>query len=119
MERRGARARGRARVRVRPSEWSDEEPERGDERGSERDRQNVDVAEPLEPALDRVRADVLDDRRLIRAVAAGRRRGERPAFRRAELRWVDLSGGRRLQVVTYDDLSGRDELERIVTAPGR
>jgi SAM-dependent methyltransferase len=83
MERRGARAR--------------------DERGSECDRQNGDVAEPLEPALDRVRADVLDDRRLIRAVAAGRRRGERPAFRRAELRWVDLSGGRRLQVVTYDE----------------
>ena len=74
-----------------------------DERGSECDRQNGDVAEPLEPALDRVRADVLDDRRLIRAVAAGRRRGERPAFRRAELRWVDLSGGRRLQVVTYDE----------------
>jgi SAM-dependent methyltransferase len=36
-------------------------------------------------------------------VAAGRRKGERPAYRRAELRWVDLREGRRLQIVTYDD----------------
>ncbi len=83
MERRGARARS--------------------ERGSECDRQNGRVAEALESALDRVRAELLDDDKLIRAVAAGRRRGERPAYRRAELRWVDLRDGRRLQVVTYDD----------------
>jgi SAM-dependent methyltransferase len=63
----------------------------------------VGVADPLLPALDRVRTDVLDEERLIRAVAAGRRRGERPAYRRAELRWVDLRAGRRLQVVRYDD----------------
>jgi SAM-dependent methyltransferase len=61
------------------------------------------VPEPLLPALDALRADVLDENRLIRAVAAGRRRGERPDYRRAELRWVDLRGGRRLQVVRYDD----------------
>jgi SAM-dependent methyltransferase len=61
------------------------------------------VSEPLLPALEAVRADVLDDDRLVRAVAAGRRRGERPAYRRAELRWVDVRAGRRLQVVRYDD----------------
>jgi SAM-dependent methyltransferase len=53
--------------------------------------------------LDRVRSDVLDADRLVRAVASGRRKGQRPEFRRAELRWVDLRAGRRLQVVTYDD----------------
>ena len=61
------------------------------------------VVEPLLPALEQVRADVLDEEGLIRAVAAGRRRGERPVYRRAELRWVDLREGRRLQLVTYDD----------------
>jgi SAM-dependent methyltransferase len=64
---------------------------------------NGRVAEALESALDRVRAELLDEDELIRAVAAGRRRGKRPAYRRAELRWVDLREGRRLQVVTYDD----------------
>jgi SAM-dependent methyltransferase len=64
---------------------------------------NGPVAEPLRPALDRIRADLLDSDRLVRAVAAGRRRSERPDFRRAELRWVDLRDGRRLQVVTYDE----------------
>jgi SAM-dependent methyltransferase len=66
-------------------------------------RDNGGVVEPLMPALEGVRADVLDDDRLIRAVAAGRRRGDRPAFRRAELRWVELRAGRRLQVVRYND----------------
>jgi SAM-dependent methyltransferase len=61
------------------------------------------MAEPLGPVLERVRADLLDADRLVRAVAAGRRRGEHPAYRRAELRWIDLRQGRRLQVVTYDD----------------
>jgi hypothetical protein len=64
---------------------------------------NGGVAEPLLSALEEVRAAVLDDDELIRAVAAGRRRNERPAHRRAELRWVDLRDGRRLQVVTYDE----------------
>jgi SAM-dependent methyltransferase len=61
------------------------------------------MAEPLGPVLERVRADLLDADRLVRAVAAGRRRGERPTYRRAELRWVDLRQGRLLQVVTFDD----------------
>ena len=58
------------------------------------------MAEPLETALARVRADLLDPERLIRAVAAGRRRGRTPRWRRAELRYVDLKAGRRLQVTT-------------------
>lgn len=65
--------------------------------------QNGWVPEPLKPVLDKVREDVLDDSRLVRAVAAGRRKGLRPEFRRAELRWVDVRAGRRLQIVTYDE----------------
>lgn len=61
------------------------------------------MPEPLLPALDRLRTDLLDPDRLVRGVAAGRRKGERPPFRKAELRWVDLRDGRRLQVVTYDE----------------
>ncbi len=61
------------------------------------------MPEPLRPALDRLRTDLLDTDRLIRGVAAGRRKGYRPPFRRVELRWVDLRGGRHLQVVSYDD----------------
>lgn len=64
---------------------------------------NGSVPEPLRPALDRLRSDLLDPARLVRGVAAGRRKGRRPEFRRAELRWVDLRAGRRLQVVTYDE----------------
>ncbi|HSK25689.1 MAG TPA: SAM-dependent methyltransferase [Jiangellales bacterium] len=61
------------------------------------------MPEPLQPALARVRAALLDPDGLVRAVAAGRRKGERPAWRRAELRWVDLREGRLLQVVTHDE----------------
>ncbi len=61
------------------------------------------MPEPLEPALARVRADLLDRERLVRAVAAGRRRGGSPRWRRADLRWVELRGAWSLQVVTYDE----------------
>lgn len=61
------------------------------------------MPEALQPALDRLRADLLDADRLVRAVASGHRRGERPRWRKVELRVVDLRDGRRLQVVTYDD----------------
>jgi SAM-dependent methyltransferase len=61
------------------------------------------MAEPLQPALERVRALLLDDAGLVRAVASGRRRGERPSWRRVELRYVDLRAGRQLQVTAYDD----------------
>ncbi|KAA1428445.1 class I SAM-dependent methyltransferase [Nocardioides antri] len=60
------------------------------------------TTEPLADGLARVRAHVLDPEALVRAVAAGRQKGERPQWRRAELRWVDLRAGRHLQVTTYD-----------------
>ncbi|GGO83866.1 SAM-dependent methyltransferase [Nocardioides phosphati] len=60
------------------------------------------MAEPLLRALMRVRALLLDEQQLVRAVASGRQRGTEPPWRRAELRYVDLKAGRHLQVVTYD-----------------
>jgi SAM-dependent methyltransferase len=60
-------------------------------------------AEQLQDALDRVRALLLDEGRLVRAIGSGRRRGTQPRWRRAELRYVGLKTGRRLQVTTYDD----------------
>ncbi|SDS45037.1 Methyltransferase domain-containing protein [Nocardioides scoriae] len=61
------------------------------------------MAEPLLPALSRLRAEILDDEHLVRALATGRRRGrEEPRYRRVELRYVDLKGGRHLQVTAYD-----------------
>lgn len=55
---------------------------------------------PLPEALTRVRAALLSDG-LVRAVAAGRRRGEQPPWRRVELRPVDLRTGRHLQSTAY------------------
>lgn len=58
---------------------------------------------PLADALAAVRALLLDPDTLVRAVAAGRRRGdEPPPWRRIEVRVVDLKAGRRLQVTAYD-----------------
>jgi SAM-dependent methyltransferase len=61
------------------------------------------MPEPLDAALAQVRALVLDDQVLVRALAAGRRKGQHPRWRRVELRYVDLKGGRHLQVTRYDD----------------
>jgi SAM-dependent methyltransferase len=61
------------------------------------------VPEPLDAALAALRPLLLDPGRLVRAVAAGRRRGHELVWRRAELRPVDLKGGRVLQVVRTDD----------------
>ena len=61
------------------------------------------MAEPLLRALARMRGLILDDARLVRAVASGRQRGSTPRWRRVELRYVDLKTGRRLQVTAYDD----------------
>jgi SAM-dependent methyltransferase len=61
------------------------------------------VAEPLSDALARVRGHLLDDATLLRAVGSGRRKGERPRWRRVELRYVDLKAGRRLQVTALDE----------------
>jgi SAM-dependent methyltransferase len=52
-----------------------------------------------------VRATLLDDLALLRAVASGRRRGAPPPWRRVELRYVDLKAGRHLQVTAYDATS--------------
>jgi len=68
------------------------------------------VPEPLAPALDALRPLLLDPERLVRAVAAGRRRGsEPPTWRRVELRPVELKSGRLLQVVRYDERQAHTE----------
>lgn len=61
------------------------------------------MALPLDAALAQVCTAVMDDANLVRAVASGRRRGSAPQWRRVELRYVDLSAGRRLQVTAYDE----------------
>ncbi|MEV7624201.1 SAM-dependent methyltransferase [Actinoplanes sp. NPDC089786] len=56
-------------------------------------------------SLDTILAEVRDlllDPALTRAVAAGKRRGQEPSVRRAELRPVSLKGGTKLQIVTDD-----------------
>ena len=61
------------------------------------------MPEPLLRALSRLRSTILDPDTLVRAVGSGRRKGERPSVRRAELRYVDLKAGRHLQVTRYDE----------------
>ena len=61
------------------------------------------MPEPLNEALAALRPVLLDGERLVRAVAAGRRKGETPTWRRVELRPVDLKAGSRLQVTAYDE----------------
>src|SRR3546814_13637535 len=61
------------------------------------------AAEPLLRALAKMRALILDETTLVRAVGSGRQRGETPKWKRVELRYVDLKAGRHLQVVAYDD----------------
>ncbi len=61
------------------------------------------MSETAEPDLGELRGLLLDDAALVRAIASGRRRGERPPWRRVELRYVDLAAGRMLQVTSYDD----------------
>jgi SAM-dependent methyltransferase len=57
----------------------------------------------LTPELQVVRALVLDDGSLLRAVASGRQRNGVVPFRRVETRYVDVRAGRRLQITAYDD----------------
>ncbi|RIV34132.1 class I SAM-dependent methyltransferase [Micromonospora radicis] len=59
------------------------------------------MPEPLDAALAEVRSLLLGPA-LTRAVAAGRRRGQRPSVVRAELRPVALKAGPRLQIATSD-----------------
>lgn len=56
----------------------------------------------IDSALGEVRALLLDGDHLVRAVAAGRRKGESPSVVRADLRPVVIKAGPRLQVVTSD-----------------
>ena len=60
------------------------------------------MAEPLGRALATLRAHLLDEKALLRAVASGRQRGAQPQWRRVELRYVDLKAGRHLQVTSFD-----------------
>jgi SAM-dependent methyltransferase len=66
--------------------------------------ENGGVPEDLTTALASLRPLLLDPERLVRAVAAGRRRAGQPSVVRAELRPVDLKASRHLQVVTGDGL---------------
>ena len=61
------------------------------------------MSEELLSVLTRMRSLMLDDAALVRAVGSGRQRGRTPAWRRCEVRYVDLKAGRHLQVTTYDD----------------
>jgi SAM-dependent methyltransferase len=62
------------------------------------------VPEPLADALASLRPLLLDADALVKAVAAGRRRGAAPAHARAELRPVELgTAGRRVQLVVSGD----------------
>jgi SAM-dependent methyltransferase len=61
------------------------------------------VSTDLATAHEQVREQVLDADRLVRASAGGAVKGERPRWRRVELRPVDLSSGPHLQVVAYDE----------------
>ncbi len=61
------------------------------------------MAESWDDVRGEIRAHLLDTSTLVRAVAAGRRRGVALQWRRAELRPVQLKGGVRLQVTAYDD----------------
>jgi len=61
------------------------------------------MAEPLLRVLARMRALILDDQVLVRAVASGRQRGQQGTWKRVELRYVDLKAGRHLQVTAYDE----------------
>ena len=61
------------------------------------------MPEPLDVALTELRPLLLDAEGLVKAVAAGRRRGSaEPGHQRAELRPVDLKAGRRVQLMTTD-----------------
>src|SRR5690349_9686900 len=76
------------------------------------------MSEPLTTALARVRAHLLDDDSLVRAVASGRRRGSEPAWRRVEARYVDLKAGRHLQLTAYDDAQAHTSNHRARTEAG-
>jgi SAM-dependent methyltransferase len=77
------------------------------------------VAESLTSALSTLRELLLDDTSLVRAVAAGRRRGNEPPWRRVEARYVDLKTGRHLQVTAYDHAQAHTRNHRVGTDAAR
>ena len=76
------------------------------------------MSEALPTALARMRALLLDDETLVRAVGSGRRRGTQPPWRRVELRYVDLKAGRHLQVTAYDDAQAHTSNHAVGDATG-
>ncbi|MBA2336975.1 MAG: SAM-dependent methyltransferase [Acidimicrobiia bacterium] len=78
------------------------------------------MAQPLDQAMATIRAAIIDDATLVKAVASGRRQQGRPSWRRADLRYVDIKAGRRLQVTAYDERQAHtvnhtaDETGRVV-----
>ena len=64
-----------------------------------------DPARPEESgALGVIRAALLDESGLVRALASGRRRGlDAPSYLRVEVRYVDLKGQRHLQITEFDE----------------
>ncbi len=86
------------------------------------------MAEPLPRALARVRGLLLDDAGLIRALGSGRQKGRTPAWRRVELRYVELKAGPHLQVTAFDQTqahtanhpvgaAARDAVEALLDEP--
>jgi len=68
---------------------------------------------PLAEAWADLRVDLLGDQ-LVRAVASGRRKGQdRPAWRRVEVRPVDLRSGAHLQVTAYDETQAHTANHRV------
>jgi SAM-dependent methyltransferase len=62
------------------------------------------AVQPESGAREVIRTALLDQTRLVRALASGRRRGaEAPHYLRIELRYVDLKGQRHLQITEYDE----------------
>ena len=61
------------------------------------------TSEPLLRVLARMRGHLLDPDALVRAVGSGRQKGTQPRWKRVEFRYVDLKGGRHLQVTAYDE----------------
>jgi SAM-dependent methyltransferase len=60
------------------------------------------TSEPLLRALNRMRSLIREPETLVNAIATGKQRGTSPAWRRAEIRYVDLKAGTHLQITTYD-----------------
>ncbi|ADD45512.1 class I SAM-dependent methyltransferase [Stackebrandtia nassauensis] len=60
------------------------------------------MTESLEQALAEIRGLLAERHKLVRAVASGRRRNERPAHVKTELRPVAVKGGVKLQISQHD-----------------